>query len=215
MRVILKVLEGSSAGKLLPVNVPTFFIGRGDDCHLRPNSSMISRRHCAIAIKEGRVAVHEFGSKNGTFINGERVNKRCEVANGDTLQVGPLKFAVLLDHSLGGTKKSKVKTVREAASRTSSSDLDDSDISKWLEEEDEADRAKRIADPETRQFKVDMSKSRATDKAEEDDESKDPKAKKKKKKEPGKLPTPPEDTSTTSSVAAEKMLKKFFQRDSG
>jgi len=158
-----------------------------------------------------------FDSLADSFVNGERVEKRRELTTGDTLQVGPLKFAVLLDHSLGGTKKPKVKSVQEAASRTSSAGLDDSDISKWLEEEDEVDRAKRIADPESRQFNVEEAKQHAAEQAAEEDdsdESSNPKSKKKKKK-PGKLPSQPEETSATSSVAAEKMLKKFFQRDTG
>ncbi|MFM8570079.1 MAG: FHA domain-containing protein, partial [Pirellula sp.] len=47
MKISLKVLSGNHEGKLIPIKEEKFFIGRGDDCHLRPKSESVSRRHCA------------------------------------------------------------------------------------------------------------------------------------------------------------------------
>jgi len=43
MDLKLKVLEGKNAGQEVPVTGKKFFIGRAEDCHLRPGSDLISR----------------------------------------------------------------------------------------------------------------------------------------------------------------------------
>ena len=50
MEVSLKVVVGANAGKELKVPGPKFFIGRAEDCHLRPKSDLISRHHCVLLI---------------------------------------------------------------------------------------------------------------------------------------------------------------------
>jgi len=216
MRVILKVTRGSNAGKEISVPASRFLIGRGTDCHLRPQSDAISRRHCEVTVGDASVTVRDFGSRNGTHVNGQRVEGEHELKMGDLLRMGPLEFEVFIDHSLGGTKRPQVQSVKEATERTAESGskadsgIDDSDISSWLEEEDEADRVRRLADPETRQYKLSETDQiklgeAAVDKGKDD--------KKKKKKKPGKLPERPKDVSKDSKIAAEKALRQFFNRD--
>ena len=52
LKVDLRVLEGRQAGKSIPLAVKQFLIGREQDCHLRPNSELISRHHCVFSIDE-------------------------------------------------------------------------------------------------------------------------------------------------------------------
>ena len=108
---------------------PVFRIGRGEDCQLRPRSEMISRRHCEILVEEGATKVRDLGSRNGTFVNGERVKGERQLKTGDRLKMGPLEFEVQLAVSVGGKKKPKVKSVQEAAKRTVAAAGDDLDIS--------------------------------------------------------------------------------------
>jgi len=216
MRVTLKVVQKGGEGKDIPITKPNFIIGRDAKCHLRPKSDLVSRRHCAVIIKESRVFIFDFDSKNGTFVNDEQVEKQRELKMGDRLRVGTLELDVQVDHGLGGVKRSQVKDVKEAAKRTGGGGFDDDDVSAWLEEENEAERAQRMADPETRQFKIDeaAAEQAAAEKAEA--EAKNSKsAAKKKKKEPGKLPQRPEEISKDSKEAAEKGLKKIFRSPEG
>ncbi|MCL2347685.1 MAG: FHA domain-containing protein [Planctomycetaceae bacterium] len=118
MDVKLIVASGSKAGQAVTVNVPKFFIGRADDCHLKPRSELVSRYHCALISEEGYVGVRDMKSKNGVFVNGERVLTEKELKNGDRLVVGPLEFTVQLSVSLKGDKKPKVESVKEAVVRT-------------------------------------------------------------------------------------------------
>jgi pSer/pThr/pTyr-binding forkhead associated (FHA) protein len=133
MDVKLKVIVGGSAGQEIAIPGPKFFIGRAEDCQLRPRSDLISRHHCALIIEENLVAVRDFGSKNGTHVNGERVAAERELKDGDILKVGPLEFEVSIKVSVTAKKRPKVTSVEEAATRTATTDFDlDSEVGEWL-----------------------------------------------------------------------------------
>src|SRR5262245_3232967 len=102
MEVQLKVLVGTNVGQTLKVPGPKFFIGRAEDCHLRPGSDLVSRHHCVLMVEGSTIIIRDFGSKNGTHVNGERVNGEVVLNNGDQLKVGPLEFEVQLAESLAG-----------------------------------------------------------------------------------------------------------------
>lgn len=214
MLVKLKVLDGSSAGRELPVAGPEFVIGRSEECHLRPKSDMVSRRHCALVIDEGGVVLRDFGSKNGTQINGQRVEGQQRLKPGDELRIGPLRFSVLIDHTLGATKKPVAKDVKEVASRTASGSVSDLDISGWLSEADEVDRERRLHEPETRQFRLDETEAKPGKKEKDEGAPTGDTAavpKEEAKKEPGKLPVRPEQKTKNSQEAAAQMLKRLFK----
>src|SRR5579883_3329155 len=96
---IVVLTPGPAEGKVIPINVPQFVIGRDPGCQLRPTSIHISKRHCALLRREERVFVHDFGSTNGTFINDRQIRGEIELLDGDRLRVGPLTFAVRLEPS--------------------------------------------------------------------------------------------------------------------
>src|SRR5215813_315288 len=88
---------GPNEGKEIPVKLSQFLIGRDQQCHLRPASALISKRHCALIQKGEQVYLRDFGSTNGTFINDEPVSGEQEVHHEDSLKVGPLSFKVKLE----------------------------------------------------------------------------------------------------------------------
>ena len=136
MDVKLRVVTDSSDGQEVAVPGPKFYVGRAEDCHLRPKSEMVSRHHCALIVDGSTVALRDFGSKNGTYINGERVGGEQVLAPGDQLSIGPLRFEVVIEHQVGGKKKPKVKDMQEAAMRTAQSGTDVDDVSQWLLDDD-------------------------------------------------------------------------------
>src|SRR5262245_49005347 len=102
MSVKLKVTDGASAGKEIKITREQFVIGRGEDCHLRPKSDAISRRHCILVLSQGGgVILRDLGSKNGTYVNEERVEGDRTLKSGDKLKVGPLEFQIVIDVGLG------------------------------------------------------------------------------------------------------------------
>jgi pSer/pThr/pTyr-binding forkhead associated (FHA) protein len=133
MELKLKIVQGKNTGQEVAITGQKFLIGRAEDCHMRPGSDMISRHHCAIVVDQSFVAVRDFGSKNGTYVNGERVIGECELKSGDQLRVGPLEFEISLKQGeLGGKKKPPVHSAKEAAERTAQGLPDDPDVSHWL-----------------------------------------------------------------------------------
>jgi pSer/pThr/pTyr-binding forkhead associated (FHA) protein len=62
-------------------------LGRSRDCELRLGDVDTSRRHAKIVCEGGRFVLHDLASTNGTFVNGERVERR-ELQPGDRLQIG-------------------------------------------------------------------------------------------------------------------------------
>ena len=133
MEVQLKVLVGNNVGQVLKVPGPKFFIGRAEDCHLRPGSDLVSRHHCVLMVDGQTVSLRDFGSKNGTLVNGVRIIGETTLNNGDNIKVGPLEFEFQVIESLAGAKRPKVNSVKEAAVRTAESGVhEDIDIDALL-----------------------------------------------------------------------------------
>lgn len=97
MKLSLVVAQGVHTGKVIPITTPEFIIGRDPQCQLRPASPAVSKQHCGVAVRDGKVFVRDCGSTNGTFVNGEQVAADREVKSGDRLRVGPLEFDVKIE----------------------------------------------------------------------------------------------------------------------
>lgn len=226
MRMQLKVVTGGHSGKLISVNHDKFLIGRSDECHLRPKSESISRRHCAIVRKDGNILLIDLKSRNGTIVNDKKLDqKKAKILkDGDHIKVGKLEFVAVIEAGVSNVKKPEVKDVKDAAARSADgnhdSRFDEVDVSSWLEEADQFDRSSE--DPETRQFKLNSDAVSSTEstvmeiKSEQDTESSetpgsDAKAKPGPKAKPGKLPAIPKGPSKGNSKdAASETLRKFF-----
>jgi predicted component of type VI protein secretion system len=224
MQVKLKVSTGSRAGTEIPVGAAKFLIGRGEDCQLRPQSDMVSRHHCMLTIQNAQLTVSDLGSRNGTFVNGEKITDATQLKLGDKLRVGPLEFEILIDHAVAGVKRPKVAGVADAASRTQAPNTPlqkDDDITAWLEEADQEAKMTR-SQAETRQFNlaevygaetltdsvaINSDQTQEIDVSEGD--SKTPSTKG--KKVYGKLPQEKFEAKD-SRAGAEEALKRFFNR---
>ncbi|PQO47259.1 FHA domain-containing protein [Blastopirellula marina] len=224
MQVMLRVVRGPNAGKEFKIPVDSFVIGRGDGCHLKPKSDMISRKHCELRVADSKLVIEDFGSKNGTFVNNEQISGTIELKMGDELRVGPLEFLVLIDHSLGAAKRPRVNSVKEAATRVAEAGLNDSDVASWLAEADEEDRQDRLSNPEGRQFRIGetVSVEDFAEDMEQPTSAEEAGANTKsgflglfggrKKKEYGKLPHMAKEEAQNSRDAAQETLKKMFDR---
>lgn len=96
MGVHLKVIHGEEQGLLFSTDSSEFLIGRAESCHLRPQSRCVSRMHCGIFHDNDTTMIQDFGSRNGTFVNGQPlVAGRRELRAGDRVVLGPLELQVL------------------------------------------------------------------------------------------------------------------------
>jgi pSer/pThr/pTyr-binding forkhead associated (FHA) protein len=96
MKLSLIVAQGKPESREIPIRLPQFLIGRDQDCHLRPASPMVSKRHCAVLQREGKAYLRDFESTNGTILNGQPLNGEAQLNEGDEFKVGPLSFTVKL-----------------------------------------------------------------------------------------------------------------------
>src|SRR5271155_854333 len=63
-------------------------IGRDRSCEVVLAAGGVSRKHCVLEkTREGGLVLRDLGSRNGTFVNGERVEK-TRLKEGDKLGVG-------------------------------------------------------------------------------------------------------------------------------
>jgi pSer/pThr/pTyr-binding forkhead associated (FHA) protein len=106
MTVKMLVVQGRPAGKTLVFPDGVYYIGRGAECHVRPNSEWVSRQHCMVRVAGGAVYLRDLGSRNGTLVNGVLLTKEQLLSHGDAVQVGPLVFEVRLEDSNGRTPPS-------------------------------------------------------------------------------------------------------------
>jgi len=114
MKLSLKVAQGVHEGKLIPVPVAQFLIGREESCQLRPASPAVSKRHCAIQVRSDKVYVRDIGSTNGTFINDQQITQEVEVQHGDRLKIGPLEFVIQIEKSATAKPAAKLSPSEQA-----------------------------------------------------------------------------------------------------
>lgn len=237
MELILKVLSGRNAGLEIPVATSKFFIGRGNDCHLRPHSDTVSRHHCMLTIVAGNARVRDFGSRNGTFVNGERITAEVPLKPGDHLTVGNLQFQVVAPGKaipadaapagLGGKKRAKVKDLQDVATRTAASATgeEELDVDNWLTAPS-ADPLLETApvNPPTETRPLELTRtaeipSEVTQAMHDSDPGSMAETiytpanpTQAGNKHTGKLPTTPQAQSKDSREAAAEMLRKYFKR---
>jgi DNA-binding winged helix-turn-helix (wHTH) protein len=64
-------------------------IGRDPDAAVSLESTRVSRRHARIVVKDGDAMLEDAGSKNGTYLQGERIKTPTALSNGDAIRIGP------------------------------------------------------------------------------------------------------------------------------
>jgi pSer/pThr/pTyr-binding forkhead associated (FHA) protein len=81
---------------LYPLKVGVNTLGRSSDNDVVVEDAFISRRHCAILVHHaGGCELHDTASKNGTFVNGNRVSGPVALKSGDEIRVSGQQFTFL------------------------------------------------------------------------------------------------------------------------
>jgi len=86
-------------------------VGREPSCRVWLDVAGVSRRHAQIRVQGARATIEDLGSKNGTWLNDERISEPVVLRDGDRLQLGPESLDFRTSAAAAATK-----TVRLARS---------------------------------------------------------------------------------------------------
>jgi len=90
----LEVIEGPQAGLLFAFEEKNqdVVIGRDPACEFVIDTNVISRKHARIEKRFDAVIIHDLDSKNGTFVNREKVQEK-RLQDGDIVHLGTLAMS--------------------------------------------------------------------------------------------------------------------------
>ena len=83
----IKVINRFGVERLLPLDKPLFTIGRKAENDLQLLSDTVSRQHAEIRFENEAFFIHDIGSKRGTYVNDQRVEK-CALTHQDRIRIG-------------------------------------------------------------------------------------------------------------------------------
>ncbi|UCE99060.1 MAG: FHA domain-containing protein [Planctomycetota bacterium] len=96
MNVNLLLFKKNGSHKIIPLPSSATIIGRRRSCDLHIPLASVSRRHCQLNHDNGVWRIRDVGSRNGTYLNGKRVEE-AEIKAGDSVRIGPLAFVFQVD----------------------------------------------------------------------------------------------------------------------
>jgi hypothetical protein len=81
-------------------------IGRKQGCDLLLDDADVSREHAAIdELPDGRLKITDLHSRNGTFVNGQRISEPTVLSGDEELRVGTSVIGVLRDDAAGDRQR--------------------------------------------------------------------------------------------------------------
>jgi len=92
-QLTLTVAAGPSAGARYLVADDGASVGRAADCTIVIQDASLSRRHFAIVREGGAWLLRDAGSRNGTLVNGQRIDATV-LRDGDVVEAGDTSFHV-------------------------------------------------------------------------------------------------------------------------
>lgn len=93
---LLVVTAGLRQGTQLEINAQGIRIGRDPNNELFLDDPEVSRHHARVILHNGAVWVQDAGSRNGIFVNGNRVSGHKQISPGAQIQIGNHQFLIQL-----------------------------------------------------------------------------------------------------------------------
>lgn len=93
----LLATKGLTPGRVFPLEKDTIVLGRHPECDIVVDLGAISRQHARILWIEGASYVEDLNSRNGTFVNEQRIEGRQKLKQGDELRICDVTFEFVED----------------------------------------------------------------------------------------------------------------------
>jgi phosphoserine phosphatase RsbU/P len=84
---VLQVVRGGVAGTQHALNEERTVLGRHPNCQLVLQSGVVSRHHAQVLENHGTYFIEDLRSRNGTYVNEQRIEDRTELQDGDEIRL--------------------------------------------------------------------------------------------------------------------------------
>ena len=112
----LIALAGPLCGESFPIEGNELVVGRDQAASLSVPDRLMSRRHCAVQLEDGRFVLRDLNSSNGTFVNGIPVRERV-LEHGDRIRAGDSILMFLQAPRAGGTAAGEMTAADDRTTR--------------------------------------------------------------------------------------------------
>ncbi|MCB0325993.1 MAG: sigma 54-interacting transcriptional regulator [Bdellovibrionales bacterium] len=100
----LVAMTGPQAGTVFTLSDGSMIVGRQPTADIFLNDHQVSRNHAEFVTSMGETQVHDLGSTNGTFLNGEKLEKKVAISDGDEVQLGATCFRFSIHNPIDGNR---------------------------------------------------------------------------------------------------------------
>lgn len=97
MQAVLVMFRSDGERRSFSITRDVTVVGRREDADLRIPLGDVSRKHCRLVKEDETLRLEDLGSSNGTYHNGQRVEREAILSAGDSVQVGPVVFVLQVD----------------------------------------------------------------------------------------------------------------------
>lgn len=87
----LKLADGEDKDKIYPIR-ENLSVGRDRYSDIRFDYKFVSKNHFIIEEDEGEYYLRDLGSKNGTYVNGTKIDDEVILEDGDIIELNEIKF---------------------------------------------------------------------------------------------------------------------------
>jgi hypothetical protein len=88
----LQILTGPDAGTTCQLVASKYVLGRHPDCNVAIDSGAASRYHAQIVADGQSWVLEDLRSRNGTFLNDERISDKHVLTSGDRIRIGDVEL---------------------------------------------------------------------------------------------------------------------------
>src|SRR5882757_9999502 len=100
--LVITIDDGGSRVVDLPEGIDVTF-GRSRGATITLDSEKVSRMHARVRRTGDVIEVEDLGSRNGTKLNGDRIDSVRKLGSGDELIIGPIQAVVGVTSGIKGT----------------------------------------------------------------------------------------------------------------
>ncbi len=103
----LTAISGSAFGKRIDLTKPSMILGRHPECDVIIEVGAVSRQHAKIDTVGNRFQLADLNSRNGTYLNGQLIDRPTELQDGDLIRICDVEYS-FHDPVLQGSSELKI-----------------------------------------------------------------------------------------------------------